>query len=317
MELLADARRLSIPDLGGFNTKRRLSIPDLKGMKDASGSKRKGDCNDLPEGKDLSLPTGGPVLSRSLRNMDRAITPDHEYDPNQDRSFTNLRPVTPQYIPVHQRLNSLGDSQESSDEDSDTEKPTKRPMVTKTPASPLPEQQYQVMRPKSRSRRHLIKIPIESKKAKKGTPKYPTSMLNYDRGVSPTPPRMDLSVSDEPSLSSLRSKTKLRISNNFRKNLEIIQLRFAAMEMQPEFEQMEKEIPAGSNKEIDLLHMMGEDGKIIWNNIDNTDMEAILDSEIDSMPTMDQNIFQDLDPEEIFDAYLTDKYIVLETNPSY
>jgi len=317
-DLKGDARRLSIPDLEGFNVKRRLSIPELKGLKEASGSKRKDDCNDLPEGKDLSLPKGGPVLSRSLRNMDRAITPDHEFDPNQDRAFTNLRPVTPQYIPVHQRLNSLGDSQESSEEDSDTEKPTKRPVMSKTSEpSHKEQQQYQVMRPKSRSRRHLVKIPIESKKAKKGTPKYPTSMLNYDRGVSPTPPQMQLRPSDEPSLSSLRSKTKLKISNNFRKNLEIIQLRFASMEMQEEFEQMEKEIPAGSDKEVDLLHMMGDDGKIIWNNIDNTDMESILDSEIDSMPTMDQNIFQDMDPEEIFDAYLTDKYIVLETNPSY
>lgn len=315
MSLLGEntRRRLSIPEIKGFNNisdlkgsnnKRRMSIPEIQPL----NLERKPDCSDLPE--------GAPILSRSLLSMDRAITPENRFVA-ADRAFTNLRPVSPNYNPFSQRLDSMGDSLDSSDEeDTHHEKSTNLPLKSVDPSSPIKKDQFQVMRPKSRSRRYLVKIPIECKKAKKSAIKYPTSMLSYERGVSPTP-QNKLVQPVEPSLSSLRTRVKLRKANNFRKNLEVLQLRFAAMEMQPEFEQMEKEI--SNSSEADLLHIMGDDGKIMWKNINNPYIEDLLDSDVDlnAMPTMDQNTFQDLDPEEIFDAYLTDKYIVLETEPEY
>jgi len=301
-------RRLSIPELKGYtNNKRRMSIPEIQSLKDAAGSQRKHDCNDLPE--------GAPILSRSLLSMDRAITPEQRFVV-ADRAFTNLRPVSPNYNPLCRRLDSTGDPLEFSDEDSDSEKTTNFPLMSVAPSSPFNKQQFQIIRPKSKSNRYLVKIPIESKKAKKSAIKYPASMLSYERGVSPTPEN-ELVQPVEPSLSSLRTRVKLRKANNFRKNLEILQLRFAAMEMEPEFEQMEKEM--SNSSEADLLHIMSDDGKIMWKNINNPYIEDILDSDMDlnAMPTMDQNTFQGLDPEEIFDAYLTEKYIVLETDPDY
>lgn len=302
-------RRLSIPDIGGPNMKRRLSIPELKSLKDVTGGQRKSDCSDLPE--------GGAVLSRSLLSMDRAITPEVLHDPNLDRSFTNLRPASPGYISELQQLNGLGNSVDLSDEDCDTEKSAKLPKVYKPPPSPFKDQQFQVIQPKSKSKRHLIKIPIETKKAQKNAVKYPASMLSYERGVAPTrtAPQMNLVELEEPSLSNLRAKAKIKISKNIRKNMEVMQLKFAAKAMEPEFEQMEKEMSTAN--EQDLLHFMDDDGQIIWKNIDKAETESIIDSDIDLMPTLDQNNFQDLDPEDILDAFLTDKYIVLETDQPY
>ncbi|CAL4108264.1 unnamed protein product [Meganyctiphanes norvegica] len=308
--------------IGGANNIRRLSIPDIKSnLKDITGSPRKrlnpdnNDYGEIPDGSSV-------ILSKSRLTMDRAQTPEPTCDYNlKPDAFADLRPVSPQYIPQYQRQDSMGDSDEFSDNEEDIhlEKSPKLPRMQKDSTS-VEEQQFRMVKSKNKRNRYLVKVPIENKANKKCVDpvelndltcaRYPTCMQQYKRGVSPTG-QMNLVELDEPSLTSLRVRAKLRMSNNIRKNMEIIQLRFAATAMETELEQMEKEIH--ESNEPDLLHMMGDDGKIIWKNIDDAGIEAALDSDIESMPTLEQNKFQSLDPEDILDAFLTEKYIILET----
>lgn len=318
--------------------RRRSSVPQIV----ASSFDDDGDKNMLIDPSDVNpnqvTEPVEPIYSRARLSMDGgsalvAKIPEEGFknDLKPDGAFMNLRPKSPCYIPQYQRYDSEGNSVEQDSpstppETSDSEISKDNP-ESSAPKSKSPK--FKLVRSDSNSGRLIVKIPLDPKlkiieedvifdrnsggptNTNELTPSYPVCMTSYKRGVSPSG-QMNLVLPDQPTLSMLRARAKIHFSEDVHKAIDLIKSKVSDVYQQ----QTIVEVNSSSPKEdLDLIHMMDENGKIIWNtNEDEEDLEEVLGVTLAEMPTMKQEEFQNLDPSNIVDAYLTEDYIILETS---
>jgi len=321
--------------------RRRKSVPEIV----ASSFDDDGDKNTLIDPSDVNpnqvTEPAEPIYSRARLSMDggSALTtkiPEEGFknDLKPDGAFMNLRPKSPIYIPQYQRYDSEGNSIE---QDSPTTPPpgiddseiSKDNPESLAPKSNSPK--FKLVRSDSNSGRIIVKIPLDPKlksieedvifdrnsdgptNTNELTPSYPVCMTSYKRGVSPSG-QMNLVLPDQPTLSMLRARAKIHFSEDVHNTIDLIKSKVLDAYQQ----QTVVEVNSSSPKEdVDLLHIMDENGKIIWNtneNEDEEDLEDVLGMTLGEMPTMSQEEFQNLDPSNLVDAYLTEDYIILETS---